>query len=119
MAEEEKDRIYFTPKQLGIILAIAMAVAGSVPTGLNKLVPEARHKPFTADDGNELDDRLIIIELQIDRIIENDEECKSRQDVMKSDLTWLRELVTTYQSSAKQRDETQDWKLEQCMRKLQ
>ena len=114
----EEIHITFTSKQAIAIIVSLLAISGAYPVA-NLITPEARYKSFTADDGEKLDDRLTINELIVEQILEADEDCRNRQDVMKSDLNWLRELVTTYQSSAKERDAGQDWKLEQCMRKLQ
>jgi hypothetical protein len=102
-----------------VIAALVILFGGNAGSIINAISPDFRAGAFTLSDGKELEAKITLNELYIEQIMEDDEECQSRQDVMKSDLTWLRELVTTYQSSAKQRDETQDWKLEQCMRKLQ
>ena len=117
MAIEQEIHISLTAKQAVAIIVALVALLGTYPVA-NLLTPNARVNPFTGTQGREMDDRLTIVELQIAQTIENDGECKIRQDAMKNDLTWLRELVTTYQSSAKERDAGQDWKLDQCMRKL-
>ena len=76
---EAKNSIELTPKQIGVILAVILAIAGGLPTGINKLVPEARYDSFTGAEGDELNNRLTVIELNQQQIMEDDKDCEERQ----------------------------------------
>ena len=118
MADEQEIHITFTAKQAVAVIASMVAILATYPVA-NMVTPNARVDPFTGTQAEELNDRITYNEHQIRQIIKDDNKCEQRQDAMSRELGQLRELVTTYQSSAKQRDAAQEWKLDECMKRTQ
>lgn len=118
MAGEEKNSITVTPKQLGIYIAIGMAIAGGIPTGVNKFTTDARNDPFTGTEGVEIHGRIDLVEAQLDTVVGDDKDCKYRQELLESELRALTLLVTNYQSETRQRDDNQEKAIDMCIEDL-
>lgn len=86
MAFTEKDTVSLTPKQIGIILAVILALVGGFPIGVNKLTPTGRHDPFTGEDGKllraeirrECQSNIGFIQSQINDIKATDAEIRNK-----------------------------------------
>ena len=105
-------------KTLAAIIAVVL-FGGNLTGIINTVSPDIRNDPFTGREGQELDDRLTILELTAEQIMDDDRECKKRQAALEKDLKWLRELVTTYQSATKEVDRHQSKLIADCMRRTQ
>ena len=118
---EESVHIRVTGKQIGIILVAIAGLTGWYPVA-NYVNSDVRFEAFTSSDGNELDDRITIIEFEIGIIKKDDASCaeRARQLVKKIDrhsniFSALRYKVYEFQTKTNAENRSRDELIRQCM----
>jgi len=118
VSNEQEIHITFTTKQAVAIIVALVAILGTYPVA-NLVTPNARIDPFTGTEGEDLEGRLYFVEIQQKQIMQDDMQCKKRQESLEKELKWLHDKVVTYQATTKQVDAHQSKLIADCMKRTQ
>lgn len=115
--EQKEYSVTLSGKQAGFALAAIVAFLSSVPLAI-KFNPDTRADPYTGKQGRAVENRLDILELTIEHIIEVDEECKRRLDAhLEMSEQKVNEITRDF-ATIKEQQRAQDQLIAQCLRRL-